>query len=241
LILGGAWITLATLAAAQSPDLSASQPPPRIPRAPLVQSDAPTPADLTTTPARLEPARSRQSSTVPTPDSMKSDKVLAFTSSSDRFSHLWWDTDAQGTTWVRGRQYKASFGADGATYYPLFGSKQPKHYPLRLSLASATSNGQPIALAPITGAVREGDNIVIHRGVVDEVYEMSVESIEQTFVVADRPLGDLKLCVSLQTEMLEARVLRTRPRAPGDHGVQRTATPLVALNNDDVQKLPPSR
>jgi hypothetical protein len=118
---------------------------------------------------------------------------------------LYWDDDSQGTTWVRGRRFKASFGPDGATYYPLFGSQQPKHYPLQLSLASATSNGHSIPLAPITGAERDGDRVVIHRGPVDEVYELTVDGLEQDFVVAERPQHDLHLFVSLASEMAFAQ------------------------------------
>lgn len=121
--------------------------------------------------------------------------------SDDRSSRVHWDTEANGTIWVRGRGYKASFGVDGATYFPLFGGEQPRHFPIAMSLGSATSGGLPIALKPIQGATRDRDRVVIDRGAIDEIYEIGLEGVEQTFVVESKPQADLKLFVSLATEL----------------------------------------
>src|SRR5262245_59279628 len=37
--------------------------------------------------------------------------------------------NAPGTIWVRGTTYKASFGAEGATYIPYLGSHAPRNFP----------------------------------------------------------------------------------------------------------------
>jgi len=115
---------------------------------------------------------------------------------------LYFDVATDGALWVRGRTYKASFDATGATYIPFLGSDAPRNYPVGLSLASARTGGQSIALAPAHGAVREGTTIRIDRGVIDEVYELALDSIEQTFVVEERPSGgDLRLFVAIDSEL----------------------------------------
>ncbi len=113
----------------------------------------------------------------------------------------YFDTAPDGALWVRGADYKASFDATGATYYPIFGADMPRHFPIRMSLARAESGSQSIALAAGSAPVRDGDRITIDRGVVDEVYEIGLRGIEQTFVVESRPQGDLKLSVALDTEL----------------------------------------
>lgn len=115
---------------------------------------------------------------------------------------LYYTVQQDGTTWVSGRTYKAAFGAGGATYVPFLGSRAPRNFPLEISLASASVDGVELPLAPATTAVRDGDRVVIDRGPVDEVYELGLDSVEQTFVVAERPAGgDLRFVVRLETEM----------------------------------------
>lgn len=119
---------------------------------------------------------------------------------------LHWTTDVEGTQWVLGSTYKASFGRDGATYIPFLGSDAPRNYPLALSLGAATVDGRAIELAPATSAVRDGDRVVIDRGPIDEVYEIGLDSVEQTFVVGERPAsGDLELFVRLDSEMVRGQ------------------------------------
>lgn len=132
---------------------------------------------------------------------------------------LHWTTTQQGEHWVLGPTYKAGFGPDGAVYVPFLGSAAPRNFPLALSLAAATVDGQAIELEPISGAVRDGDRVVIDRGVIDEVYEIGLESIEQTFVVAERPAaaGDLRLYVRLESE-LERSATSTGSRFANDLG-----------------------
>jgi hypothetical protein len=115
---------------------------------------------------------------------------------------LYYTTQRDGTIWVSGNTYKASFGTEGVSFIPYFGSRAPRSFPLDMSLASATVDGQTIPLEPATSAVRDGDRITIDRGPIDEVYEIGLESIEQTFVVAERPAsGDLRFFVRLDSEM----------------------------------------
>jgi len=203
--LPGAWIALTAIAGAQASDTTTGTPPPRVPRPPLAVSAAPTFAESTF----AEPAVTADAlASRPLDPGAQAERperepreVVSLPMSHERYSRVHWDTEADGTIWVRGRNYKASFGAEGAIFYPLLGSDQPRHFPLELSLASATSGGLPIPLAPVTGAVRDGQRVIIDRGAIDEVYEIGVESMEQTFVVEERTQGDLKLVVRLETEL----------------------------------------
>ncbi len=120
-------------------------------------------------------------------------------------ARLFHDVDRHGALWVRGSTYKASFDARGATYIPFLGSQAPRNFPLKMSLASAQAGGAPLELLPARGAAREDERVVIDRGPIAEVYELGLESVEQTFVVAQRPVaGDLRLRIAIDTELAAA-------------------------------------
>jgi len=115
---------------------------------------------------------------------------------------LRFDTDELGSVWVRGATYKASFDARGVTYVPFFGSRAPRNFPVRFELESAVCGDEAIALSTPASALREGSNVRIDRGSIDEVWEMSLEAAEQTFVLEERPVGgDLLLRVSIESEL----------------------------------------
>lgn len=115
---------------------------------------------------------------------------------------LYYTTQADGSIWVSGQTYKARFGSGGATYVPFLGSHAPRNFPLELSLASAHAGEFEIPLAPAVSALRDGDRVVIDRGPIDEVYELALGSVEQTFVITERPAqGDLRLVVRMESEM----------------------------------------
>jgi len=193
----GSWLAFAAVASAQSP---LATPLPRVPRTPLSVSPPPIAAEPTLAPQdRAE--HPRDASSPIERASVRPGSIVSIPADDERFARVHWDTDEHGATWVRGRHYKARFDADGATYYPLFGSRQPRHCPLAMSLLSATSGGQSIPLAPASAAVRDGEDVVIDRGVIDEVYEVGLDGLEQTFVVGQRPQGNLTLFVRLDTEL----------------------------------------
>jgi len=115
---------------------------------------------------------------------------------------LYYKAERDGTIWAVGRTYKAGFGAEGAMYVPFLGSNAPRNYPLQMSLVSVTTDGIDIPLAAPAAPVRDGDHIVIDRGPIDEVYELALDSVEQTFIVSERPAGgDLRFFVRLESEM----------------------------------------
>ena len=107
----------------------------------------------------------------------------------DRLGHLLFDEPGDGALWVRGRTYKASFDASGATYYPRFGPKQPENAPLRLSPESVTVGGAPIAFAPSVEPSRSVERVEFDRGSFVEAYELALESVEQLFVFPSLPSG----------------------------------------------------
>jgi hypothetical protein len=199
LALSAAWIALAVPSFARSTHTQDSALP-RIPRTSFAEQVAV--EDLGNPPVPdLSPARSPDAAVPHERTERDSPRAISTPASDERYSRVYWDTAEDGTIWVRGRLYKASFGADGATYYPLFGSEQPRHEPLHLSLELATSDGDPIELAPLALPFRDGDRVVYRRGAFVEVYEVGVEELEQTFVVRERPRSDLRLHVALESQM----------------------------------------
>ena len=78
------------------------------------------------------------------------------------------DVDTAGTIWVRGRTYKASFGAGHATYIPYFGSRAPRNYPLELTLSAVTVGGETLAFDADAPAVRNGDTIEFECDIVND-------------------------------------------------------------------------
>ncbi len=110
-----------------------------------------------------------------------------------------------GTHWVRGVDYKASFGRDGATFIPFLGSSAPRNFPVRFSVTELRQGAARLELQ--TPAVeREADRITLDQGPVQSEYVALPRGVEQLFVF-DAPLGagDLVLELSLETELAAAR------------------------------------
>ncbi len=132
-----------------------------------------------------------------------------------------YDTAADGTVWAAADAYKASFDRRGATYVPFFGSRAPHNFPVHLSLRSIRAGGATLAFDADAAPQRDGDRIVFHRGPVDEVYDLAIGSIEQSFVLAQRPgagelvPGDLVIELALDTELA---------RSADEHGLVLTPT-----------------
>lgn len=108
---------------------------------------------------------------------------------------LVFDIDSEGRHWVRGADYKASFGAEGAAFIPFFGSEAPRNFPITFALARAEQGGELTALAPPT-VQREGERLVLDQGAVRTEYVAHLKGVEQLFVL-DAPLGDGDLVLDL--------------------------------------------
>lgn len=148
---------------------------------------------------RVRPAGVLSTAAASTPfDSARAERVVP---SSER-RELGYQTEADGTTWVRGRTFKASFGARGVSYIPYFGAQAPRNYPVDLGLASARIAGAPLELAPIGQPLRDKDRFTFDRGLIDEVYDVKLDSVEQSFVIERNPgLGALDLFVALESDL----------------------------------------
>jgi len=132
------------------------------------------------------------------------------------FSIVRYDEPGDGALWVRGRAYKARFDAESTTFIPWLGAQAPRNYPVRVELASIRVGGDEVELG--RGELqREGDDVILDRGAIREVWHMGLESAEQTFVLASRPAGDLELRIGFTTE-LEARVGGDGLEFDGPHG-----------------------
>ncbi len=115
---------------------------------------------------------------------------------------LFFDIDASGTVWVRGRTYKASFSKDAATYIPFFGSNAPRNYPVALRVESVTIDGETLAFDTAVPAVREGAIVEYARGAFRERYVLTPDSVEQTFVFDELPRrGEIVVSLDVTSEL----------------------------------------
>jgi len=117
-------------------------------------------------------------------------------------SRTYFDAPGDGSLWVRGANYKTSFDQAGATYFPLFGSRQEKHYPHALSPDRVTIGGVPVAFERAPAAAHSGERVELDRGPFVEAYDFQPGSIEQTFVFPSLPgAGELVVHIPLASEL----------------------------------------
>lgn len=114
--------------------------------------------------------------------------------------------------WAAGQDYKVSFH-DGATYVPYLGRDYPHNQPFRWSTTSVTVGEHELVTraAPRQRRMSATRYEYDHGGVV-EAYDVLLEGLEQTFVIADRPssTGDLVVRGTVDTQL-------TAPRAENEH------------------------
>lgn len=131
---------------------------------------------------------------------------------------LLWDEPGDGSVWARGATYKVGFDADGATYYPAFGARAPHNMPHALSPDALTVGGRAIPFERAVLAAREGEQVRFDRGPFVEVYDVALNSIEQSFVFRASPgAGDLVLHIPVGSE-LEGRETESELEFRGEFG-----------------------
>jgi len=177
------------------------------PMAPLVAT-----ADIKTAP---EPSRppdvvpergARPTDSEPRADAQRAHSIdprapISGLSGIDR-SRTHYDEPGDGSLWVRGANYKMSFDAAGATYFPLFGSRQVEHHPHAFSPDSVTIGGTPIDFERAPARARVADRVELDRGSFVEAYDFTPGAIEQTFVFASLPAaGELVVHIPLATPL----------------------------------------
>lgn len=112
--------------------------------------------------------------------------------------------DDVGPIWAEGGNYKASFSASGFTFVPYFGAEAPENYPLTITLESAQFGAAVTPLA-VRSPRRQGNTVTIDRGAVVERYDLTVDDVEQKFVIASPFAGDLALTLRVQTDLAAGR------------------------------------
>jgi hypothetical protein len=117
-------------------------------------------------------------------------------------SRMMYDAPGDGSVWARGASYKASFDANGATYFPAFGRRAPRDFPHVLSPDGVSVGATAIELAHAASAARDGDRVALDRGAFVEEYELSPQSVEQRFVFSSLPnRGDLLVHIPVASEL----------------------------------------
>lgn len=112
------------------------------------------------------------------------------------------DTGARdGLVWVRGRDFRASFGAGGFSFYPVLGSDAPRELPVHFAVSSVRIGKSAIPTLA-TPAEALGQVITIDHGSMREVHHLGLDAIEQTFVFDELPSGgDLEVDLRVTTEL----------------------------------------
>ncbi len=101
------------------------------------------------------------------------------------------DRGEDGTRYAIGDTYKMSFDASGASYLPRFGARAEMDLPLHFAF-----DGAPRSIT------RNGDRVVLERDSFTEIYDLGLDSVEQSFRIYARPQdGDLTFRIPLATEL----------------------------------------
>lgn len=132
-------------------------------------------------PAPRQPAAEEPTGSAPTP-AMPSGVTLG----RPTFDTLAFD-EVDGTTWVRGANFKASFDTRGAEFTPAFGALAPRNEVVSLSPASVSIDGVAQTFERSVDEARRGDRVEFDRGVFVERYDLALRSIEQSFVFPTLP------------------------------------------------------
>jgi len=164
-----------------------------------------TSADVKLVPRALAPALELDENSVETPMTpARAARDLGDSAQATRFDRdrLYFDVDASGTVWVRGRTYKAAFSSDSASYVPFLGSRAPRNFPVDLRIDAVTIGGEALAFDASVPAVRRGDTIEYARGPFVERYVLTPDSVEQTFVFDELPRrGEVVVALRIVSEL----------------------------------------
>lgn len=126
------------------------------------------------------------------------------------------DRDDTGTLWARTRDLRVAFDGDSTTVYPIIGSRSPREWPVKLTLAGVTLGGEALELGPqlapelvvaSDSAASDSDSatsVVVRHGALHEVHHLTLGGVEQTFVFEALPAaeGDLVVALTVETDLL---------------------------------------
>jgi hypothetical protein len=115
--------------------------------------------------------------------------------------------EEHGSLWAMGTAYKSQFNAAGASYIPFLGSSAPDLFPVTFTLSSATVAGQALSFDASAKPQFSGLSVRYERGTLSEVYDLGLESVEQSFIFPSLPAsGELVLDLGIQTSLVGAAV-----------------------------------
>lgn len=102
---------------------------------------------------------------------------------------------------ARGTNYRAVVDPAGFTFVPAFGAGAPRTYPVTFALESVSVAGTPLPMeTPLV--VRSGDQAMLDRTSMREVYHLDLGSVEQTFEFDELPArGDLLLDIAVSSDL----------------------------------------
>ena len=116
-------------------------------------------------------------------------------------SVIYHDADETGM-WLRARSYKAKASSDGFVYTPFLGSDAPRNFPVHFRLESAVLGGRELPLLDEAQVSRTGERFVLDRGAVDVIYDVSLDTVEQSFALdVAGSNGDLELHIDVETDL----------------------------------------
>lgn len=105
-----------------------------------------------------------------------------------------------GRLWTVGATYKASFGAEGATFLPYFADAERDH-PIAFAVSAASVGGQALALHDAI-PTRQDDTVTFDHGGLCAVYQLQLRGVEQLFCFDRLPKrGELRLDIALATDL----------------------------------------
>ncbi len=106
------------------------------------------------------------------------------------------DTAGDGSVWVLAPGYKARFARDMVEFFPSFGRHADRLFPVSFRVRSIQRGARALAFDAHALPHFEGDHVRFDRGVVQEVWDLRPDEVEQSFVLSDLS-GDGDLVVRL--------------------------------------------
>jgi hypothetical protein len=142
----------------------------------------------------------------PSPTTADSSRAIvttpAWATREEPWTSVLYDEPGDGCLWAVGASWKASFGADGVVYLPRVGANEPRNRPLALSPDLVTLGGEPVEFERAAQPARHGDRVTLDRGSFTEAYDLSADSVEQSFVFESLPrAGDLVLRIPVGSDL----------------------------------------
>ncbi|MEM8712756.1 MAG: hypothetical protein AAGG01_17530, partial [Planctomycetota bacterium] len=126
---------------------------------------------------------------------------VEFTAAPPMNSMIHHDGDETGM-WVRARSYKAKASAAGFEYTPFLGSSAPRNFPVHFRLDRALLGERELPLNSAATVSRTGDRFVLDRGSVEVIYDLALDTVEQSFALdVAGASADLVLEIDVETDL----------------------------------------